>query len=151
MLRQLIFLVYGAVASAVGVAEANDGGATTCALSSIAYAQPTKSLSGWWYVNSDETIWAGWDAVRMSAGPGGNKVAWLRPKGTELMVSARRLDAQAPAAQVEIPCCYGGRFQASGLIFPSSGCWEVSAKAGSSKLTFVTLVAPAIRTKDNAA
>ena len=98
--------------------------------------------SGPWYVNADRTIWAGWDAVRMVAGPKGNKVLWIRPQGTHLTVSGRRLDSQAPPANADIPCCYPTGFQASGLFFPTEGCWEISAKAGKSELTFVTQVGP---------
>ena len=95
-----------------------------------------------WYINADRTIWAGWDAVRMVAGPKGNKVLWIRPWGTQLTVSGRRLDAQAPPPTANIPCCYPTGFQASGLTFPTEGCWEMSAKAGNSQLTFVTRVGP---------
>ena len=97
---------------------------------------------GPWYINADRTIWAGWDAVRMKAGPQGNKVLWIRPQGTQLTVSGRRLDSDAPPARAEIPCCYPTGFQASGLYFPTEGCWEISAKAGRSELTFVTHVGP---------
>src|SRR5919197_1637374 len=95
---------------------------------------------GPWYINADRTIWAGWDAVRMKAGPQGNKVLWIRPQGTQLTVSGRRLDSDAPPARAEIPCCYPTGSQASGLYFPTEGCWEISAKAGRSELTFVTQV-----------
>jgi hypothetical protein len=97
---------------------------------------------GPWYINADRTIWAGWDAARMKAGPQGNKVLWIRPWGTQLTVSGRRLDAEAPPPTASIPCCYPTGFQASGLTFPTEGCWEISAKAGNSQLTFVTRVGP---------
>lgn len=98
--------------------------------------------SGPWYVNADSSIWAGWAAVRMSAGGGGNKVLWIRPSGTELVVSARRLDGGSGKFEASIPCCYPTGFQASGLHFSDPGCWEISAKAGDSELTFVTWVRP---------
>ena len=97
---------------------------------------------GPWYVNADRTIWAGWDAVRMIAGPRGNKVLWIRPQGTQLTIAGRRLDADASPAKATIPCCYPTGFQASGLAFPTEGCWQISAKAGTSELTFVTRVRP---------
>ena len=34
------------------------------------------------------------------------------------------------------------RFQATGLIFPTEGCWEVTAKAADSVLSFVVRVEP---------
>jgi hypothetical protein len=97
--------------------------------------------SGPWYVNADRTIWAGWDAVRMRAGKKGNKVLWIRPSGTQLTVSGRRLDGKAQPMKPTIPCCYPTGFQASGLAFPTEGCWEITAVAGTSQLTFVTKVA----------
>lgn len=134
----LIALPLTAVAPA---GEANH----SCALSATIRAVPGDSpaegmVGGWWYTNADRTIWAGWDAVRMRAGPNGNKVLWFRPRGTELVVTARRLDAEAAAAEIDIPCCYGGRLQASGVSFPSEGCWEILANAGRSELIFVALV-----------
>ncbi len=97
---------------------------------------------GPWYINADRSIWAGWDAVRMVAGPKGNKVLWIRPQGTQLSVSGRRLDADAPPLTARIPCCYPTGFQSSHLSFSTEGCWEISAKAGTSELTFVTRVGP---------
>jgi hypothetical protein len=76
----------------------------------------------------------------MVAGEKGNKVLWIRPQGTKLVVSGRRLDAEAAPLKVRIPCCYPTGFQASGLTFSTEGCWEISAKAGTSELTFVARV-----------
>ena len=98
--------------------------------------------TGPWYVNADQSVWAGADAPHMVAGEKGNKVLWIRPQGTQLVVSGRRLDGEASALKARIPCCYPTGFQASGLTFPSGGCWEISAKAGTSALTFVTRVGP---------
>lgn len=93
-----------------------------------------------WYVNADRTIW-----VRSFPGQAGRgeKVIWIRPRGTQLKVSGRRLDAKAPPLKVGIPCCYPTGFQVSGTRFPTEGCWEVRARAGASQLRFVTRVAPA--------
>lgn len=96
--------------------------------------------SGPWFINADRTVWAGWDAVRMQEGR--NKVLWIRPPGTELVVAGHRLDADAPPLVADVPCCYPTTFQASALIFPSGGCWKVEAAAGANKLTFVTSVRP---------
>jgi hypothetical protein len=98
--------------------------------------------TGPWYVNADRSIWAGRDAIHMVAGPKGNKVLWIRPQGTQLTISARRVDANASPATTTIPCCYPTGFQASGLAFPTKGCWQISAKAGTSELTFITRVGP---------
>lgn len=58
-----------------------------------------------------------------------------------LTVEGRRLDADAEPLRAEIPEGYGYTgFQVAGLIFPTTGCWEVTAHVGESSLTFVTEV-----------
>ena len=103
-----------------------------------------------WYMNADRTIWAG--PVPKGGWPSGGqlyssnrvirgqKTYWVRPVGADLVISGRRLDASAPPVEAFIPCCYKSGFQIVGLYFPTEGCWEVSAKAGTSELRFVTLV-----------
>lgn len=134
----------------VALAAATPGNTASqlCPLTTPVRSTPTDrpadgAVSGWLYANSDRTIWAGWDAVRMRAGADGNKVLWFRPKGSTLTVSARRLDGDSAAATIDLPCCYGGRMQAGGIAFPTDGCWKITAKAGDSELEFVTLVQPA--------
>ncbi|MDE3111597.1 MAG: hypothetical protein KGK34_01490 [Chloroflexota bacterium] len=40
-----------------------------------------------------------------------------------------------------MPDGYGDTgFQASGVLFPTEGCWEITGAVGNSTLTFVTLV-----------
>lgn len=103
-----------------------------------------------WYINADRTIWAGplpeggWPpGGRLYSGRAvvkGQKTYWVRPQGTELAISGRRLDASAPPVEAHIPCCYRTGFQIVGLFFPTEGCWEVTAKAGDSELRFITQV-----------
>src|SRR6266571_1423581 len=94
-----------------------------CPVTDAIWAEPPRDPNadpfgkGPWYINADRTIWAGWDADRMVACPEGNKVLWIRPQGTQLTVSGRRLDANAGPASATIPCCYPTGFQASGLMF----------------------------------
>lgn len=106
-----------------------------------------------WYANGDRTIWAtfwGWDFV----GHGPNeaypragyiatpKVLWYKPKEYPLTVTGRRLDGAAP------PLLYNiardprprGPIQPSRLDFPTPGCWEINAKAGTSELRFIVQV-----------
>lgn len=78
----------------------------------------------------------------MTAGEGGNKVLWIRPQGSRLTATGRRLDAAAPWMKARILDGYREGFQASGLYFPSAGCWEISAKAAKSELVFITRVSP---------
>ena len=69
------------------------------------------------------------------------KFPWWRGVIGDLKISGIRLDAAAPPLRAEIPSGYGDSgFQASGVIFPTDGCWEVTGKAGSAALTFVVLV-----------
>ena len=120
--------------------------ALPCAATRPEVAQPSKDPNadpfpyGPWYINADRTIWAGWDAADLHEGQ--NKVLWIRPQGTQLEISGRRLDSASPPVVARIPCCYTTGFQATGITFPTAGCWEVKAKAGSSQLNFVTLVKP---------
>lgn len=102
---------------------------------------------GYYVVNKDQSIWASawWhDAPEfpLRAGDDGNKLGWFRPAGASLEITGQRLDAEAPLMKAEIPCCYPTRFQATGLYFPTEGCWEVIAKAEESELTFVVQVEP---------
>jgi hypothetical protein len=109
-------------------------------------AIPEPPVFGYYYVNPDRSIWASawWtdsdDPLRVSEE--GLKTGWFRPAGAALEITGRRLDGQAPALEVNVPCCYPTRFQASGLYFPTEGCWEVIAKAAGSELRFVVKVEP---------
>ena len=68
------------------------------------------------------------------------KFWWWRVRG-KLTITGRRLDAIAPPLRARIPEGYGDTgFQATALIFPTVGCWQVTGKVGESRLTFVTLV-----------
>jgi hypothetical protein len=74
----------------------------------------------------------------------GMKFGWTRAVRGTLHVSGRRLDAPAPPLAFEMNNGYGDiGFQASYLIFPTPGCWEVAAQVGEredSTITFVTKV-----------
>ena len=104
-------------------------------------AVQSESSYGYYYVNEDRSIWASawWfnlDENYLVPGEG-LKTGWFRPAGEMLEITARRLDGDAPAFEASVPCCYPTRFQATGLTFPTAGCWEVTAQAGESLLTFV--------------
>lgn len=69
------------------------------------------------------------------------KFGWWRRMSGPLRVEGRRLDADAPPMRASIPCCYGETgFQATALIFPTPGCWEVTGRVADGSLTFVILV-----------
>lgn len=103
---------------------------------------------GYYYVNEDHTIWAsawwsktGEAAYHLRAGQD-SKMGWFRPAGADLQITGERLDGQAPPLEADVPCCYPTRFQATGLYFPTEGCWEVTATAAGSSLAFVVRVYP---------
>lgn len=71
------------------------------------------------------------------------KFPWWRGEGVTgpLQIEGKRLDGEAPPLQAEIPEGYGDTgFQASALVFPSEGCWQVTALVGEAELTIVTRV-----------
>jgi hypothetical protein len=106
-----------------------------------------------WYANKDRTIWAtfwGWDFV--GHGPkeaypregyiATRKVLWYKPSDSPLTVTGRRLDGAAPPVLYDISrdSRPTGPMQPSRVDFPTAGCWELDAKAGSSKLRIVVQV-----------
>jgi beta-lactamase regulating signal transducer with metallopeptidase domain len=114
-----------------------------CNVTTSAFMTKTSSVqkealgSGPWLINEDRTIWA----------PDQTYIAktvvntiWMRPANTELKVTGRRLDADAPQLQAGPAAPYETGYVAIGLSFPASGCWEVTATAGNSKFTFITKV-----------
>jgi hypothetical protein len=102
---------------------------------------------GYYYVNEDRSIWAsawwtGEGEYRLRVSEEGIKVGWFRPAGATLEITGRRIDAQAPPLDAHIPGGYPTRFQATGLVFHTDGCWEVAARAAESELSFVVWVEP---------
>ena len=96
----------------------------------------------WTALPADGKIWA----APMYILPDGSidiKFPWWRGVGVHgaLDITGRRLDMSAPPLRAYIPEGYGlSGFQASGVIFPTEGCWEVTGSVGNVSLTFVTLV-----------
>ncbi len=136
----LMIMFAGGACLADGVPE------PACPVTPIQMAQPASEPGvspfpkGPWYINEARTIWAGWDAARMTAG--GNKVLWIKPRGAELTITARKLGAHGTEFEASIPCCYPTGFHATGLDFSAEGCWQVSAAAGGEEIRFVTWVRP---------
>jgi hypothetical protein len=105
------------------------------------------SEPGLYYVNKNRSMWAsawwaGQEEESLRATEEGIKVGWFRPAGADLEITGRRLDGESPPLNVHLPCCYPTRFQASGLEFPTDGCWEITAKAAESQLEFVVSIGP---------
>ena len=109
-------------------------------------AIPNNPEPGYYYVNEDNSIWASawWAEVKnekyLRAGEEGIKVGWFRPAGEMLEISGERVDDETVTLEAHIPCCYPTRFQATGLKFPTGGCWEIRAKADESELSFLVKV-----------
>jgi hypothetical protein len=73
------------------------------------------------------------------------KFFWLLATAGPLTVSGKRLDGETSALRSDIPTGFVGRgFQPSYLIFPTPGCWQITARANGSELTFVTRVVKAL-------
>jgi len=71
----------------------------------------------------------------------GEKFPWWRAVRGNLRITGRRLDRRAAALRADIPAGYDPiGFQATGLVFPTAGCWSVTGTVGSASLSFVTVV-----------
>jgi hypothetical protein len=93
--------------------------------------------------------------VRVSSGSKGSKGAgrilpdgtlvmkfpWYRDVSGRLEISGRRVDSPDTVLRANIPDGYGEwGFQASEIVFPTEGCWEITGKIGQANLVFTTFV-----------
>ena len=94
-------------------------------------------------------LWPDGTVIFKPGGPGfitrdgslGMKFGWRRGVPGRLKITGRRLDAEAAPLRAEAPDGYGDRgFQATYIMFPTPGCWEVTGRVGDSSVTFVTKV-----------
>jgi beta-lactamase regulating signal transducer with metallopeptidase domain len=114
-----------------------------CKVTASVFRTKTKTLqkealgNGPWIINDDSTIWAA-DQPYI-ANQRVNSI-WMRPENTQLTIAGRRLDGDAPEVEAGPGAPYNTGYIGIGLMFPSAGCWEVTATAGASKLTFITRV-----------
>lgn len=128
--------------------------AAVCAVTEPEWAKPPEDAAvqdppafDYYYVNRDRSMWAsawwvGQPERDLRWSEEGVKVGWFRPAGAALQITGRRLDAEAPPLRSEASCCYPTRFQASDLYFPTPGCWQVTARAAQSELSFILKLAP---------
>ncbi len=69
------------------------------------------------------------------------KFWWWRLVKGKLTIEGHRLDGPSSPLRADTSQFYGERgFQATSLIFPAPGCWEVTGRVGDGHLTFVTQV-----------
>jgi hypothetical protein len=103
-----------------------------------------------WYGNGSlyTALWPNGEIIASRAfvradGSIGMKFPWWRAPGVgaagDLRITGREVTTGANIS-AEIPDGYGPRFQASGIIFPTEGCYEITAKSGDAELTFTTKV-----------
>jgi hypothetical protein len=109
------------------------------------------SFFGWDSSSGNGKLWVGglWPDGVIDAGPDfvtpdgavSMKFGWWRAVAGSLRITGRRLDGEAPPLRGYAPDGYGKTgFQASGVDFPTEGCWEVTGTIGATRLTFVTYV-----------
>lgn len=122
----------------------------------VARPGPVPSAAGFNYGGRALRAHLYWSAGRIAAGilpDGGSmatvgddgsihvKLGWWRGVPGRLVITGRRLDAEAPRLRAEASSGYGPRgFQPSGLVFPTVGCWEVLGRVGDVRLRFVVRV-----------
>jgi hypothetical protein len=94
-------------------------------------------------------LWPDGTVVFKPGGPGfrtrdgslGMKFGWQRGVPGRLRIEGRRLDAPASPLRAEVPGGYRDLgFQASYVIFPTPGCWEVTGRVSQASVTFITQV-----------
>ena len=69
------------------------------------------------------------------------KYGWWRSQAKpKLRISGHRLDASAPPVRASIPDGYDRGLQATGIIFPTMGCWRITGRVGTATLAFTVLV-----------
>jgi hypothetical protein len=116
-----------------------------------------EGLFGWGSAYGNGSLWVGglWPHGIVVITPDllepdgrlGMKFGWYRLTSGFLTITGRRLDAPAPPLSGQtFPGSYGlTGFNASGVIFPTEGCWQVTGRVGRVTLTFVTFVIKSAR------
>jgi hypothetical protein len=76
------------------------------------------------------------------------KFLWQRATSGTLHVSGRRIDGPASPLLIETSSNDDNEFQPSYLIFPTPGCWEVTARLGTREDSAVTFITNVIKIGD---
>ena len=96
------------------------------------------SFSRWWY--HGDRIWFALAPPyegRWYAGEPALKVLWYSEVAGELRVTGKRLDAEG-ALSAEVPAGYDDvGYQASSILVPEPGCWEITGSVGEQTLRVV--------------
>ena len=97
--------------------------------------QNADPISGYWYISVDQLLWA--PAPPPGVLPTSIGRYWVRPQGTQLRFVSRRLDVPGPDIVSTERNGYPTGFYFGSLDIPTDGCWQVTAAAGASQVTFV--------------
>lgn len=68
------------------------------------------------------------------------KYGWWRSGSAKPTVSGSLVTNPSRRLRADVPGGYGSGFQATGLTFPTTGCWHVTGRFGRASLTFTVLV-----------
>jgi hypothetical protein len=133
------FMCRDAAAAAWQSPQASARCPVTVPVRAVAPPDPSADpVSGWWHISADQRLWA------PSGPPGvaqtGVGSYWVRPRGTHLTFTARRLDVLGPTVTSAEGSGYPSGFYFGTAEISTEGCWEVKATAGTSEVTFVTLI-----------
>ena len=149
-----IFLLLSALTACTNSLSRENISANSCPITEPVWTKPPKDAAipdppafGYYFANEDHSIlasawWIGQEDYQLHVTEEGTKLGWFRPVGAPLRITGQRLDAKAPPLQAEVLGTYPTRFQATGIYFPTEGCWEITAEAEDSELTFVIWVEP---------
>jgi hypothetical protein len=144
-----------ATSTAAGPSRLGTADAKRCPVTLPGSVGPTgvspHDFFGWGSSYGNGKLWVGglWPGGVIDAEPAfvaedgsvGMKFGWWRAAPGKLRITGRRLDGPAPPARAHVPDGYGDHgFQASGVDFPTEGCWQVTGELPTTRLTFVTLV-----------
>jgi hypothetical protein len=152
--RLLLFLLLFMLTACTSSKSIGNGPATSCPITKPVWIKPPEDAAipdspafGYYFANEDRSIvasawWADQEDYQLHVTEEGIKMGWFRPAGAPLEITGQRLDGKAPPLRADIPGTYPTRFQATGIYFPTEGCWKVKAKAEESELTFVVWVEP---------
>jgi len=68
------------------------------------------------------------------------KFGWWRAGSGRIRITGRRIDSLAPPLRAHVPAGYSPGFQATGLTFPTTGCWRVTGRYAGAALTFTVRI-----------
>ena len=136
----MISMMTLAVVPLLAAAQISTPAPATCPVSTPvrATAPPDPNadpVTGYWHISADRQLWA--PASPLGAAQTGIGRYWVRPNGTQLTFIARRLDVPGPPITSGERSGYRTGFYFGTVDIPTEGCWEVTASAGASQVTFV--------------